>query len=72
MASAGQIGKGIYDSKHETYRIIRDGYFLAPDDYGTMLVRARKSVKNLPVPNRIGFIYSEFGCIVEDLITYGQ
>jgi hypothetical protein len=42
--------------------------FLHPQDYHT---KAQNRAE-LDVPNRIAFIYSEFGCLVDNLInTYG-
>jgi len=67
--STGQMGTSWYPSKTVTYEAIRSGNFLHPQDYHT---KAQNRAE-LDVPNRIAFIYSEFGCLVDNLInTYGM
>ena len=52
---------------------MKNGYFLNPDDWGTILKPRKESVKNFPLPNKYWFIYSEFACLVDDLIeNYGE
>lgn len=69
MYHSNQMGTSWYPSKKETYNYIRQGNFINPRDYST--AREEKTVLN--VKYRIAFIYSEFGCIVDDLITtYGN
>jgi len=69
MASSEQMGTTAYPGREETYNYIRMGNFINPADYKT----AREDKIALTVRNRIGFIYSEFGYIVDDLImTYGK
>jgi len=69
MYSANQMGTSWYPGKKETYAYIKQGNFIIPSDYTTQ--RGEKTVLN--VKYRIAFIYSEFGCIVDYLITtYGK
>lgn len=69
MDSADQMGTSWYPSKKETYRYIKKGNFMTPSDYKT----ATEDKIVLNVKYRIAFIYSEFGCIADDLImTYGK
>lgn len=69
MYVAGQMGTSFYPSKEETYGYIRKGNFIHPRYYRT---KQEKQTK-LDVSNRIGFIYSEFACIVDFLIEqYGR
>ncbi|MBN1534846.1 MAG: hypothetical protein JXA20_19400 [Spirochaetes bacterium] len=73
MAGAGQVGTGIYPSKDEVFALIRQGYFFHPDDYGTVIDSRSERTHAFPLENSIAFIYSEFGCIVGDLISrYGN
>ncbi|MGB5072916.1 MAG: hypothetical protein WBQ23_02170 [Bacteroidota bacterium] len=69
MYSSKQMGTSWYPSKKETYDYINQGNFIDPNDYAT----AKEDEAVLNVEYRIAFIYSEFGCIVDDLIaTYGK
>ena len=69
MFVAGQRGTTFYPSKEKTRQVIREGNFLHPKDY---LTKREKRIK-LNVDHRIGFIYSEFACIVDFLIEkYGR
>lgn len=72
--SSNQMGVDGYFTKEETFSKIRDGYFLNPDDWSTTLLKPQsENVKNFPVTNKYWFIYSEFGCLVDDLIkNYGK
>jgi hypothetical protein len=72
--SANQMGVDGYFTKEETLNKIKDGYFLHPDDWSTSLLKPQsKNVKNFPLPNKYWFIYSEFACLVDDLIqNYGK
>ncbi len=71
--SANQIGVDGYFTKKETFDKIRNGYFLNPDDWGTLLKAKKESVKNFPLPNKYWFIYSEFACLVDNIIqNYGK
>ena len=67
--SANQLGTSWYPSKKETYTLIQQGNFMPPAFYNT-----KKADRiNLDIPNRVAFIYSEFGCIVDSLIeSYGR
>ncbi|MBL7136475.1 MAG: hypothetical protein ISS81_07785 [Candidatus Marinimicrobia bacterium] len=69
--NADQRGVDGYLTKEETLDKIRKGYFLNPDEWGTL--SRKKGAKNFPLPNKYWFIYSEFACLVEDLIqNYGK
>jgi hypothetical protein len=65
--SSNQMGTSWYPSKEETYDIIRHGNFMPPDFYNS----AKEDHVQINVKNRIAFIYSEFGCIVDHMITIG-
>lgn len=70
--SANQMGVDGYFTKEETFETIRDGYFFHPDDWGTLL-RRKEGLEDFSLPDKYRFIYSEFACIVDDLIqSYGQ
>jgi hypothetical protein len=69
MARTEQMGTSWYPSREETYHYIKKGNFMTPSDYKT----AKEDKVVINVKYRIAFIYSEFGCIVDDLImTYGK
>ena len=69
MYHANQVGTSWYPGKEETYAYITQGNFIDPRDYAT--AKEERAVLNVKYP--IAFIYSEFGCIVDDLITaYGK
>lgn len=72
--SSNQMGVDGYFTKEETFDKIKDGYFLNPDDWrGTLLNPQSENVKNFPLPNKYWFIYSEFACLVDDIIqNYGK
>jgi hypothetical protein len=72
--SSNQMGVDGYFTKEETFAKIREGYFLNPDDFSSSLLKPQsKNVINFPMVNKYWFIYSEFGCIVDDLIkNYGK
>ncbi len=62
--SSNQMGTSFYPSKKETYELIRKGYFMPPEYYGT---RDEEKIK-LDFDNSIAFVYSELACIVDYLI----
>ena len=63
-----QLGTSWYPSKGETYNDIKNGYFFPPHYYKT---DQEYDVK-LDIENPIAFMYSEFACIVDNLIEiYG-
>ena len=62
--SSNQMGTSFYPSKKETYELIRKGYFMPPEFYGT---KNEENIK-LDFDNSIAFVYSEFACIVDYLI----
>lgn len=69
MYAANQMGTTFYPSKEKTYQYIRQGNFLPPQLYKT---NQEEQIK-LNVEYRIGFIFSEFACIVDYLIAqYGR
>lgn len=67
--SSNQMGTGFYPSKAETWALVRQGNWLPPAIYNTS---AESDIK-LAVKYRATFLYSEFACIVGDLIAhYGR
>lgn len=68
VRSSGQMGIDGYYTKDATYEAIQKGFFVPPDDWGTILRRQRRSIGDLPLENKMWFIYSEFGCLVDRLI----
>ncbi len=71
--SSNQFGIDGYLTKKETYERIEQGYFVKPEDYGTALSAKGESVKNCNLKNKYRFIYSEFACIISDMInTFGK
>ena len=67
--SAGQMGSFIYPSQAETMALIRAGNWMPPETFGT----SDEDHVRLDVPERKPFIYTEFACIVDDLIaTHGR
>ncbi len=71
--SSNQFGVDGYLTKRETYQKIEDGNFVNPQDWGTAFSSKGITVTECKVENKYRFIYSEFGCIVEDLIsTFGK
>ena len=63
--SSNQMGTFLYPSQPETMALIRAGNWMPPEMFGT----SDEDQVQLHVPNRMPFIYSEFACIVNDLIT---
>jgi hypothetical protein len=73
VRSSGQMGVDGYMTKEAAIDTIRKGYFVPPDDWGTIIAGQKKSVTGLPLENRMWFIYAEFGCLVDRLIgAYGR
>jgi predicted SprT family Zn-dependent metalloprotease len=67
--STNQMGTSFYPSKSETYQYIKQGNFVPPFDFMT---KKEDEIK-LDVKYRIAFMYSEFACIVDYLVTtYGK
>ncbi|HON80572.1 MAG TPA: hypothetical protein PK544_18920 [Spirochaetota bacterium] len=67
--SSHQMGTSWYPDKRTTYDLIRHNNFFPPNLYKT----DREDSIPLHVENRIAFMYSEFACIVDYLITqYGE
>jgi len=65
--SSNQMGTSWYPGKEETYEFIKEGNFMPPDFYNS----DKEDKVQINVKNRIAFIYSEFGCIVDYMITTG-
>jgi hypothetical protein len=65
--SSNQMGTSWYPGKEETYEFIKEGNFMPPDLYNS----DKEDKVQINVKNRIAFIYSEFGCIVDYMITIG-
>ena len=65
--SSNQMGTSWYPSKEETYEFIKEGNFMPPDFYNS----DKEDQVPINVKNRIAFIYSEFGCIVDYIIAIG-
>lgn len=73
MANADQAGTGIYPSKEEVSRFIKQEIFFNPDDFGTWISPQNDKTDKFILDNKIAFFYSEFGCIINDLILrYGE
>ncbi len=67
--SSDQMGTSFYPSKEVTYELIQSGNFMPPEYFKTK----NEDKIRLDVGNRIPFMYSEFACIVDYLITnYGK
>jgi hypothetical protein len=70
--SAGQMGVDGYFTQEQVRQTIRNGYFVYPKDWSSNLWESR-AVEKSAVPNKWWFVYSQFGCMVEDLIKkYGK
>jgi hypothetical protein len=65
--SSNQMGTSWYPGKEETYEFIKEGNFMPPDFYNS----DKEDQIQINVKYRIAFIYSEFGCIVDYMITIG-
>ncbi len=66
---ANQMGTSFYPSKEETYRLIRQGNFMPPEDFQT----SREDKVTTDVEYKSPFFYSEFACMVDRLIeTQGK
>ena len=66
--SAGQMGVDGYLTPEETAAKIKDGFFVEPKDWETIISSKGKSVKECPLENKYYFIYSEYALIVQDLV----
>jgi hypothetical protein len=67
VCSSNQMGTSWYPSKEETYEFIKEGNFMPPGLYNS----DKEDQVPINLKNRIAFIYSEFGCIVDYMITFG-
>jgi hypothetical protein len=73
VRSSDQMGIDGYYTKAATFEAIRKGYFVPPDDWGTIVRKQKKSIRDLPLENKMWFIYAELGCLVDRLLeTYGR
>jgi hypothetical protein len=63
--SSNQMGTTFYPSKSETYQLIYSGNFMLPEYFKTR----REDKVELDINNKIAFMYSEFACIADYLIT---
>jgi len=63
--SAGQMGTFAYPSAEETYALIAAGTWMPPGVYRT----SGEDDVPLEVDDRMTFMYSEFACIVDDLVA---
>ena len=71
--SSNQFGIDGYLTKQEIYKKIKEGYFVKPKDWGTVLSSKGKTVKECNLKDKYYFIYSEYGCIMDNLIEiYGK
>jgi len=71
--SAGQMGVDGYLTPEETATRIKEGYFVEPKDWGTIISSRGKTVKEIALENKYHFIYAEFALIVSNLIqNYGN
>ncbi len=67
--SSNQMGTSFYPGKEEVYQNIKDGNFMPPHLFKT----AGEDSIPLDVKYRITFMYSQFACIVDYLVTiYGK
>jgi hypothetical protein len=67
MDCARQVGTGVYPAKSTVYKLIAEGAFCEPADFGTYLNAEKGTALTCPVDNKVAFFYSEFGCFVEFL-----
>jgi len=73
MYSAKQVGTDGYYSYQQTKEKISEGYFVKPEDWGTIISKKGESVINCKLENKYWFIYSEFALIINDLvIQFGE
>ncbi len=69
--SSGMIGQDSYYSKDKVFKTIKNGIFLNPIDWKSgFLVSESPTVRDFPLSgnDKYFFIYSELGCVIEDLI----
>jgi hypothetical protein len=67
--SSGMVGHAFYPDKKATYDLIREGNFLNPRDFATR----KEDATVLKVPYKAAFVYSEFACIIDDLMdSFGR
>ena len=71
---SNQMGTSIYPSKSATYQLIRAGNFMPPNCFRTININKNEIKLDFETfEEKIGFIYSQFGCMVDYLITiYGK
>jgi hypothetical protein len=68
-----QFGKAGYYTQSQVSDTIAKGYFFQPGWWAKPWDHETKESKTFPLKEKYLFVYSEFGCIVDDLIkNYGQ
>ena len=71
--SSDQFGKAGYFSQQEVSEHLSQGFFYHPSWWPQPLQKAPIESREFKLKNKFYFIYSEYGCIVDDLInTYGR
>nr|WP_319396599.1 hypothetical protein [uncultured Desulfobacter sp.] len=71
--SSDQFGKAGYFNQQEVSAYLSKGFFYHPNWWPQPLHKAPIESKEFELKNKYYFIYSEYGCIVSDLInTYGR
>jgi hypothetical protein len=71
--SSNQFGKAGYFTQKEVSEQILKGVFYPPNWWPQPFQKASNESKDFKLDNKYYFIYSEYGCIVGDLInTYGR
>ena len=73
MVSAEQVGADGYLTYEKVRETLREGYFVEPNDWGTILTSKGESVRSCPLAHKFWFIYAEFALIIRDMMTrHGQ
>lgn len=65
--TGGQMGTPFYPGREETYRLMRQGNYMPPEQFKT----PEGDRLPLRVANRWPFVYCEFACLVDYLTTTG-
>ena len=69
MYSAQQVGTDGYYGYEQTIEKMREGYFVEPNDWGTIISKKGESVNNCKLENKYWFIYTEFALIINHLVV---
>ena len=67
---AGQRGVDGYFTRDQVREKMREGHFLNPLDYVSILWGGSPAFKEFALPDKWWFIYSEMACFIEDLIQF--